>query len=339
MDTSPAVWFVGKRRVEIRREQVGPVGPQDVRVRAVLSAISHGTEMLVYRGEVPPQLALDLPTLAGSFAFPIKYGYASAGTVVEAGRAVSHLAPGDRVFVLHPHQAEYVVPASLAVPLPPPVTPECGVFVANLETALNALLDAPVRLGETALVVGQGVVGLLIMQLLKLSGAEAVVTVDPVRLRREASLRLGAGLALDSTAGLPAEVRSITGGRGADVVFEASGSAGGLQQAIQSVATEGTVVVCSWYGSKRVELSLGEDFHRRRIRLRSSQVGGLDPSLSPRWDRERRISAVLDLLPRLRLAEMISHRFPVEDAVAAYRLVDEHPEETVQVALTYQGGE
>lgn len=144
-----AVWFSAPRAVEVRDEALPAVGAVEVRVRAELSAVSHGTEMLVYRGLVAPQTALDLPTLRGSFAFPIKYGYASVGRVVEAGAAVAGLQVGDRVFALHPHQSEYVVPAASLVRLPVGLPPEAGVFAANVETALNVLLDAPPRLGET----------------------------------------------------------------------------------------------------------------------------------------------------------------------------------------------
>src|SRR5215216_3093094 len=100
--SATAVWFPEARKVELRDEALPAVGPQDVLVEAVGSAISHGTEMLVFRGQVPPELELDLPTLRGAFAFPIKYGYACVGRVVDVG-AEADLAVGDLVFVHHPH--------------------------------------------------------------------------------------------------------------------------------------------------------------------------------------------------------------------------------------------
>ena len=121
-----------------------------------------------------------------------------------------------------------------------------------------------------------------------------------------------------------------------DVAVEASGAGVALQAAIDAVASEGTVVVASWYGTKLVALSLGEHFHRGRVRLRSSQVGGMNPDLGPRWDHARRTETVLSLLSRLRLKELISHRFPFDRAPDAYRLVDERPGETVQVIFTHE---
>lgn len=333
--SSRAVWITAPRRVELRDEPLPDVGPGALRVRAAVSALSHGTEILVYRGQAPADLPLDLPTLAGSFAFPIKYGYASVGTVEAVGPEVDGVHPGDLVFALHPHQTRYVIPADLAVPLPPRLTPEAGVFYANLETAVNVALDTPLRFGETAVVFGQGVVGHLVALLLRRSGARRVVAVDPIPARRARALQAGADAALAPDDWLVERVRALTGGRGADVVVEASGAPAALDRALALVATQGTVVVASWYGTKPVSLSLGADFHRRRLRIVSSQVGTLDPALAPRWDYRRRRDLVTSLLAELPLTSLITHRVPFERAADAYRLVDEHPRDVLQVVLTY----
>jgi 2-desacetyl-2-hydroxyethyl bacteriochlorophyllide A dehydrogenase len=334
-----SVWFPGPRQVELRRESLPPLGEADARVRALVSGLSHGTEMLVYRGQVPADLGLDLPTLRGSFDFPIKYGYASVGRVVEVGPAVENLAVGDLVFALHPHQSEYVVPASLPVRLASGTQPERAVFLANLETAVNVTLDAAPRLGERVLVFGQGVVGLLVARLLRQAGAGLVVTVDPVERRRVLSTTFAAAdcvLAADDD--VPRRMRELTDGLGADLVVEASGNPAALATAIDSVAFGGTIVVCSWYGTKPASIPLGGAFHRRRLRLVSSQVGAIDAALQPRWTHRRRLAVAqsfLRLQLDLDLSQLISHRVPLECAADAYRLVDAQPEQTVQVVLTY----
>jgi 2-desacetyl-2-hydroxyethyl bacteriochlorophyllide A dehydrogenase len=335
--SATAVWFPAARQVELRHEQLPPVGDQEVRVRTLVSGLSHGSEMLVYRGQVPEDLELDLPTLQGSFQFPIKYGYASVGHVTERGSAVEHLIEGDLVFVHHPHQTEYVVRASMPVKLPRDLPPEAGVLYANTETALNVLLDAHPRLGERVVVFGQGVVGLLVTQLTKRAGAASVIAVDPAERRRALSRAVGADVVLPPGDQLVETVRGLTGGHGVDVVVEASGHPPALAQAIDCVAPEGTVVVCSWYGTKPVNVPLGGRFHRARIRLVSSQVGSIDPCLSARWSRGRRSALTLELLPQLRLRELITHRIPFIRAAEAYGLVDSRPDETVQVVLTYGG--
>ena len=331
-----ALWFTAPRTATLRAETVEPPGPGEVRVETIASAVSAGTEMLVYRGEVPRDLRLDLPTFAGSYAFPIKYGYAATGRVLDTGSGVENLSPGDPVFVHHPHQEIFVVPAQMPVRLPDDLDPVLGVFSANLETALNVVHDTPLRLGETALIFGQGVIGLLVSLLLKLAGAGPVLVVDPIEERRKLALAAGADGAF-APGGLNDLVMEITGGRGADVAVETSGTGAALQSAIDAVATEGTVVVASWYGTKPVTLALGGHFHRGRVRLRSSQVGRIDPALLARWDRARRMDTVLGLLGRLELRDFISHCIPLEEAPQAYALLDERPEEALQVILTYEG--
>lgn len=332
--TARAVWFAGPRRVELRDEPVGPPGPGEVLLAAVVSAISHGTELLVYRGEVDPGLPLDLPTLAGGFAFPIKYGYASVGRVLAVGPAVGHVAPGDLAFALHPHQTVYLAPAGLVTRLPAGLEPALGAFFANTETALNIAHDAGPRLGETVAVFGQGVVGLLTTQALLLAGAR-VIAVEPDPGRRALALAMGAEAALAPGPALADELRARNGGRLADLAVEVSGAPTALQGALDAVMDEGTLVVASWYGRKPVSLDLGARFHRGRVRLRSSQVGRLAPETYPRWDHARRAQTVAALLPRLRLAELISHRLPLARAAEAYALAERGGPGVVQVLLEY----
>lgn len=330
-----SVWIAAPGVVAVREEALPAVGPGDVHVRALVSGISHGTEMLVYRGQAPPDLPLDLPTLQGSFRFPIKYGYASVGRVAAVGPGVEDLRPGDLVFVHHPHQTEYVVPSALPVRLPPDLPAEAGVFVANLETAVNVLLDAGPRLGERVLVFGQGVVGLLLTSLFRRAGAALVMVVDPIPRRRALAREMGADVTLAPDEGVAEAVYHLTEGGGADVVVEASGNPEALRQALPCAAFQGTVVVASWYGTKPVTLDLGDAFHRRRLRLVGSQVSTVDPSLQPRWSRSRRLRLAVDLLRQLPLVGLVTHRVPFRRAAEAYALVDRRPQEVVQVVLTY----
>ena len=337
MHTARAVWFTGPRQVELREESVPAPGPGQVRVAAIASAISHGTELLVYRGQVDPSLPLDLPTLAGSFAFPIKYGYASVGQIIDIGAGVSHLAPGQLIFALHPHQSCYLLPAHLGVPLPAGFDPELGLFYANAETALNITHDAAPRLGETVVVLGQGVVGLLTTQTLSLAGARVVV-VEPDPYRRALALRVGAVAALEPTAEIGEQLRAHNHGRLADLVVEVSGAPSALQMALELLLDEGVVVVASWYGHKSVNLDLGRRFHRGRLTLRSSQVGRLAPETWPRWDHGRRAETVAALLPRLHLTELISHRMALSEAGTAYQLLDRPPPSLLQIVLQVDRG-
>jgi len=330
-----AVWFTAPRQVQLRDEELLPPGNGQVSVRALYSAISHGTEGLAYRGQIDPDLALDLPTFQGSFRYPLKYGYASVGVVEAVGENVEHLTFGDHVFALHPHQDRFIIDTSFVTRLPDGLDPSLGVYFAQTETAVNVLLDAAPRTRETAVVFGQGVVGLLITSLLARQDLEHIVTVDALPARRETSVNMGATQSLSPNEDLPGLIRSLTSGRGADCVIEVSGAPAALDVAIDCAAVQGDVVVASWYGQKTVPLQLGSAFHRRRLRLVSSQVGMVNPTLAPRWDRARRTETVRSLLPMLPLSALPSQHVPFHDAPLAYKMLDSLPDDVAQVILEY----
>lgn len=332
-----ALWFTAPRFAELRRERVPLPATDEVRVRAIASAPSAGTELLVYRGEVSQGMALDLPTLSGSFSFPVKYGYASVGEVMEAGEGVEGFSTGNLVFALHPHQSVFVAPVGVVIKLPSGLDPHVGLFYANLETAINIVHDSPLKLGETAVVFGQGVVGLLVTRLLRLAGAASVVTVDPLKERRELSMELGAGESVEPGEMAQESVARMSGGRGADVAIEVSGRGEALQAAIEAVAAEGTVVAASWYGSKKVGLDLGDHFHRGRVRIRSSQVGSISPELRARWDRRRRSNLVTALLEgeRPSLRRLISRKIPFQEAPQYYGRLDRGEEDSLQAIFIH----
>ena len=329
-----AIWMTGMRQITVRAEELPTLADDAVAVTALRSAISHGTEMLVYRGQVPADLVLDLPTLAGSFAFPIKYGYALVGEVTACGAAVTSHQVGDRVFVLHPHQTHLQVPAAQAKRIPTGIAPTTAVLAANMETAINIVHDLRPALGDVVVVVGLGVVGLLVTWLLARQQLTSVIGVDPVALRRELAQQLGADVVC-SPADAAAVVAVASQGRGADGVVEVSGNPVALAGAVAVAGFEAQVVVASWYGTKAVTLDLGSHFHRSRIRLRASQVGHLAPDLLPRWDYARRMDVVWRLLAQFPAQLLMSHHYHFNDAPQAYAVVDGGGADVVQVVLHY----
>ncbi len=278
-----ALWYVGRGQAELRAEAVPPPEAGGVRVKATFGAISRGTERLVYSGRVPPGEfeRMRAPFMAGTFPFPVKYGYATVGRV-EAGPA--HL-QGRHVFALHPHQTHFNLAAEAAIALPAGVTPQRAVLAANMETALNAVWDGAPGPADRIAVVGGGLLGLLVAYLCaRLPRAHVtVVDVDPSRARLATAL--GARFAASEEA--PAEC---------DLVFHASATAAGLTTALRLAGEEATVVELSWYGEGDVAAPLGEAFHSRRLRLVSSQVGKVAPSHRARWSHRRRLTAALELL-------------------------------------------
>jgi len=336
-----SIYFTAPRQVQIRSEELPATGPGQVLVKSLLSAISSGTEMLVYRGQFPVGMAIDkeITALGGNFGYPLRYGYAVAGRVIEIGQGVDQDWKGRLVFAFQPHTSHFLAEPAGLIALPEGITPEQAVFLPNMETAVNFLMDGAPLIGEQVVVFGQGIVGLLTTALLSQFPLGRLVTLDRHPIRRQASLALGATTCLDPSApDLNHQLQTLLPG-GADLVFELSGLPETLDQAIDSTGFSGRVVIGSWYGQKRANLDLGGVFHRRRIHISSSQVTTLAPHLSGRWDKTRRFELAWEMIRRLKPEGWISQRFAQAQAAQAYQLLDENPGEAIQVVLTYTSPE
>lgn len=299
-DFASALWYCGPGQVEIRREAIAALKGDEVRVRTLYSAISRGTEALVFGGKVPRSEfeRMRAPFMAGDFPFPVKYGYATVGRVESGAERLR----GKTVFALHPHQSVFNIAASAIVELPKALPPQRAVLAANMETALNAVWDAAPGPSDRIAIVGAGVVGSLVAYLCEhLPGAD-VTLVDINPHRAELAKALGVGFAG------PADAKGDC-----DLVVHASGSPDGLCTAIELAGEEATVLEMSWYGDTAVTAMLGGHFHSRRLRLVSSQVGRVAPSHRPRWTHGRRLAAAVALLQDPRLDALLAPVISFED--------------------------
>ncbi len=295
-----AFWLREPGVGEIRPVAVRDPSPGEVRVRTVRSAVSRGTETLVFRGGVPADQYADMraPFQEGDFPGPVKYGYLNVGQV-------EHGPPdllGRTVFCLYPHQTAYVVPAAAVVVVPDDVPPERAVLAGTVETAVNALWDAAPLVGDRVTVVGGGMVGLCVARLLAgIPGAEVtVVDIDPERAAVAAAM--GADFAVPDAA---------AGGR--DLVVHASATSSGLQGSLDLLAPEGTVLDLSWYGDSEVRLRLGGAFHSRRLSIRASQVGSVAPARRGRRSTTDRLVLALELLRDPAFDALLSGTSPFDE--------------------------
>lgn len=297
--TAQALWCVDAGRARMRPATEGEGTP----VRALFSGISRGTERLVLSGKVPvtEHDRMRAPFQEGDFPFPVKYGYASVGTVQDGPLA------GRTVFALFPHQDAYRLPDDALIPLPDGLPPERAVLAANMETALNILWDSGAGAGDRIAVVGGGLVGLLVGYLAaRLPGAEVTV-VDPLPDRRPVAEGLGCAFAAPEDA---------PGDR--DVVIHTSATQAGLVLALSLAGAQATIAEASWHGSADVALPLGAAFHSHRLRIVSTQVGSIPPDRAPRWTYRRRLTKALDLLRDARLDALISGETAFADLPDAY---------------------
>jgi hypothetical protein len=302
-ETAQALWYTGPGRSEIREEALVPLASGAVRVGATHGGISRGTESLVAAGRVPvsEHQRMRAPFMGGSFPFPVKYGYATVGTVERGPPSLL----GKSVFALHPHQTVFDVPTETAVMVPETVPPSRAVLAANMETALNAVWDAgPGPFGRVA-VVGAGVLGILTGYLCSklVSGDVTLIDVNPARDAIAAALGLRFAM--------PDEAPTECG-----LVFHASASGNGLATALASAGEEASIVELSWYGDALVSVPLGGAFHSRRLKLIASQVGKVAPSHRREWTHHRRLQHAVGLLADDRLDVLLEPAIPFEELPA-----------------------
>ena len=277
-----ALWHDSAVGSVLRREVLPELQEGELLLRTLFSLVSQGTERLVACGAVPESLytSMRVPYMGGDFSFPVKYGYALVGEVLNEG----HPWQGRAVFVMHPHQDYCVVAQRDCFCLPANVSPRSAVLAANVETAVTALWDARPLLGERVLVVGFGLLGALTALLLKkIPGVDLWIS-EPNSYRRDLAGKMGFRLWEGQYVGE------------FDLCVHSSATEKGLQMALDVLAREGRVLELSWYGNKRSALSLGGAFHHKRLRIISSQVSHLPSDMQARWGYARRKELVFDLL-------------------------------------------
>ncbi len=324
------------------RYRPGPIPAWEVRGKTLYSGISAGTEMTIYRGSNPyahkhwdATLKLFLPEAGERGLYPAVVGYEEVGVITDVGADVKGVKVGDMVWGSWGHRTEFVQHGDVARAnlLPPGIDPRCGIFARIGAIALNGILDASINVGETVVVFGAGIVGLICMALARLSGARVyAVDVNPARLRTAARY---ADELFTSEAAL--KTKELTGGRGADVVIEATGNYGALAEAIRTVAYAGKVVALGFYQGNPSGLALGEEFHHNRVRIICSQIFNVPPELSQRWDVPRLERTIMELQAskRLDLLPLITQELPFEEAMMGYQMLDKYPDTTLQIALTF----
>lgn len=292
-----------------------------------------------------------LPTVQKVFAkldTPIPLGYSLAGTVVEAGSDAGGYAVGDRIACAGAavaNHAEYnAVPKNLSVRIPAGVDDEAASFVTIGAIALQGVRVANPTLGERVVVMGLGLIGQLTVQLLKANGCR-VLGFDPNPARAALALEMGADVAI--SAGLDDAVRGFTDGYGADavIVTASSKSSAPPNQAAEISRAKGRVVMVGLTG---MEIDR-EPFYKRELDLRLSMSygpGRHDPAYEleghdyplayVRWTEQRNMQAFLELVAEGRVTplKLVTHRFPIDEAEAAYKLMD-GDEPYLAILLTY----
>jgi threonine dehydrogenase-like Zn-dependent dehydrogenase len=342
-----ALLLEAPRKLAFEPLNPAPLGPEEVRIRTLHSGVSAGTELSQYRGTNPfmhvqwdANLRLFKQGDGPSWPYPVRnLGYEEVGEIVELGSGVTGLRLGQRLFGTWGHRTHHVAAQEYARDrlMPEGADPRIGIFSHIGAVALNGVHDAAIRMGDLVVVFGLGVPGQIVAQAARASGA-TVVGVDPVRARRETALKLGADRVLDPTTTSVAEtIKTETGGRGADVCIEVSGAAPALSEAIRTVAYSSRVVAMGFFQGEVQGLQLGQEFHHNRIELICSQISGVAPAASHRWNKLRLWQSAIRLQHegRLNLTPLITHDVPFQDAPKLFERLDRGDPDILQSMLSF----
>jgi threonine dehydrogenase-like Zn-dependent dehydrogenase len=343
-----ALALAARRQLVFEDIPVASLEASQVRISTLFSGISAGTELSQFRATSPfmarrwdDDFRRFRDGEAPSWSFPVRnLGYEEVGEIVEIGDGVTTLSIGDRVFGTWGHRTMHVMTESEAAArkMTPGDDPRHGIFSHIGAVALNGVHDARIRMGDLVAIFGLGVPGQIVAQLARASGA-TVVGIDPMARRREMALALGADRVLDPDAGSVADIlKGETGGRGADVCIEVSGSATALAEAMRTVAYSSRVVAMGFFQGELRGIQLGDEFHHNRIELISSQISGVAPEASHRWSKLRLWQTAVRLQHegRLNLLPLITDVVPFNDAPALFERLDKGDPSILQSVLSFR---
>ena len=278
---SLALWHNSDFTSELKEEKNSKIDIDQIEVKSLFSLISTGTERLVASGEVPVSSFefMAVPYMKGNFSFPIKYGYSLVGKVTSVGKLY-----GKIVHLLHPHQGKCLVKEVDVMIVPDEIPAKRATLASNVETALNAIWDAEISIGDKVLIAGFGMIGSLLARVLSFMPEVEIVIMEKDANRVKMVQKMGFTFIDDPE---PSYF---------DVAFNTTSNEKALQIAIQSVGLEGKIIEMSWYGTKNVNINLGADFHYHRKQIISSQVSKIPSDKQSRWDYKRRKEVVFKLL-------------------------------------------
>ena len=341
---------IAPRRLVFREYDEPPLKPNEIHMRSRLSAEKHGTTLALYRGLSPlnekvydSKLGLFFPKDSGrgwTASFPMHIGNITVGIITEVGNAVTNFKVGDRVYGYLPIKETHTVVENRVYSAPPELRDEELVCIDPAAVALIAIREGNVKIGEKVAIFGLGAIGLMAVQMAKISGSTLIISVEPFEKRRKLTLRFGADIVFDPKGcDVGLEIRKVTEESGVDVSIETSGSYQALHQAVRATRYGGTIVPVSWYHGEAKGLNLGEEWHFNRHTMVSGARVESEPYRDhPRWDRKRVYETVIKLLrqKRLDVDGILDPVVKFEDVIEAYRMIDDEPEKTIKLGVKYE---
>jgi 2-desacetyl-2-hydroxyethyl bacteriochlorophyllide A dehydrogenase len=330
-------------KVAVRETELPPPAPNQILVATEVSAVSPGTELAVWTGTHQWLKDPNLP----DWKFPFRPGYSAAGTVAAVGSAVTGWQPGDRVSYPGNHASAELLTLGhergRLWKLPAELEGEKAAWACIARYGLGAAIRAGITLGRSAAVLGLGMIGQFSLRCLIAAGAQPVVGIDSVRMRREAARAGGADHVIDQNAGdVRAELARLLGSRGAEVVADATGVPDTVPVAMSLACDGGQVVVVGSPRGRAKDVNFYDDLHRRYLEVTGAHGNMLfEPAhvrLAGAWDINKAQTWLLAALAsgRLSLAGVVTQRIAPEQLGDAYAGLLKRKEEYLGVVVRWQ---
>ena len=316
---------VALRQPALREYEDGPVPADSVRVQVEFGSPKRGTELTAYYGY-------------HGTTFPMGLGNMCVGKIIEIGGDVEGFDIGERV-TNHGHLREtHTWRADSVHKMPDRMTWKEAVCYDPAHFGMSAIRDGKVRVGERVAVFGLGAIGLMTVQMARIAGADFVAAVDPLERRRKAAENTGAELVIDPTACNVGDVlKEATGGLGVDVAVETSAIYEALDDALRAVTFEGTIVYAGHAKACTGGLDLGAVAHVNIPNIIFARANS-DPNRDhPRWHFGRIADTCWKWLAagRFDCEPVVDPVVPFEDSVEAYIEMDNHPERSVKLGISF----
>lgn len=288
--------FVSKGTAELREHEISPLAENEVLTKTEYSLVSGGTERAFLMGSAN--------TPGGGF--PCSLGYCAIGTVEDVGSAVKSVKVGDRVLVYHGTHASYSVrtEAEITKVENDDIPSLDAVFTIIASMGLGGVRKLSVELGESAMVMGLGLLGIFAVQFLKLSGADPIIAADLNPKRRELALSLGADFALDPTApDFYERVTEITKGKGVRATVEVTGVSVAMKQALSVASRMGRIALLGCTRVSDTAVDYYKDVHKPGVTLigAHNMVRPAVESYPGHWTHQDDCECILRLLERGKL--------------------------------------
>jgi 2-desacetyl-2-hydroxyethyl bacteriochlorophyllide A dehydrogenase len=334
MVTGHRVIFPKPRHVVLEPQEVADPGPGQVLLRTERTLISTGTELTAMSGDFPPNSAW-----SNYIQYPVPVGYSSVATVLKVGEGVDQVQVGDRVGSTANHASYALHPARHLWSLPVGVDSEAASFATLAEIVLGGVRLSRLALGESVAIIGAGLLGQLVTQFCRAAGAWPLIVIDPAKERLRTAKEHGATHILPMLGEEAAlEVKRLTKGRMADVIFDVTGNPPAMIGAVKLARRMGRVVLL---GSPRgpVTIDLHNEVHTFGLEIIGAHNSTHPAAETPHtpWPMDRDVELFLEWQEagRVDVRPLITHRYSWRQAPDAFLMLQEDRSRALGVVLDW----